>query len=57
MKKTFEYIKKLRTTLNEKNKKIKLLEMRLLELKDNCWLWKRGDDNKRGETERTGGEV
>jgi hypothetical protein len=29
LKKTFEYIKKLRLSLNEKNKKIKVLEMRI----------------------------
>ncbi len=29
LRKTFEYIKKLRTSLNDKSKKIKLLEMRL----------------------------
>lgn len=45
LRKTFEYIKKLRSSLNEKNKKIKILEMRVEELKDNAWLWKRGNEN------------
>jgi hypothetical protein len=44
LRKTFEYIKKLRGSLNDKNKKVKVLEMRVEELRDNCWLWKKGDN-------------
>ncbi len=48
LRKTFEYIKKLRRNLNDKSKKVKILEMRIEELRDNAWLWKKNNNNQEG---------
>ena len=45
LRKTFEYIKKLRGSLNDKSKKVKILEMRIEELRDNAWLWRKNNNN------------